>query len=72
MVRKEKFILCLPFPTAQIFFFMLKENSIPYRAHFDLHASKLKGCNLQLYFVPGKDVVEAVSVGELDSLLESD
>lgn len=51
---------------------MLKENSIPYRAHFDLHASKLKGCNLQLYFVPGKDVVEAVSVGELDSLLESD
>ena len=31
------------FPYRQTFFFWLKENTIPYRSHFDAHGSKLKG-----------------------------
>lgn len=72
MVKKEKTISCLPFLTRQILFFVVTENTIPYRAHLDPHASKLKGCDLQVYFVPGNGVVEAVSLGGLHSLLKSD
>ena len=31
------------FPYRPTFFFWLKENTIPYRSHFDAHGSKLKG-----------------------------
>lgn len=47
-----------------MFFFWLKENTIPYRTHFDPHISEFKGYDLQVYFFPGKGVVEAVSWGD--------